>query len=285
MTNMRRSAPHCGRPRPKRSGRQQSLRRGSSRLPAGGAARRCSAAGRRLTLPGARRRWPIARPGGQHPAPVACRLRRAAPFAPHDRRAGVPGDARRWPMTGFPKFMGTDRQAGRATRGCNPACFAALVRQRRRGSRLLGADDRGAGRAQGALDHQPICAQGRRGAARRGRRGRGPHRRADGRTSARGRCSGAVARCWVAHSLGAARAKGRKEDGTRSPSRSPVECHAEARVPKANPSGPVEFTDKALADIAAVLPTETPPERVALLSELLRFWSVEELHEHISRES
>ncbi len=62
-------------------------------------------------------------------------------------------------------------------------------------------------------------------------------------------------------------------------------AHAEGRVRKTSPSRAVEFTDKALADIIAVLPMETPPERAALLPELLRAWAGEELREHLSRES
>ena len=49
-------------------------------------------------------------------------------------------------------------------------------------------------------------------------------------------------------------------------------------------SGLIQFTEEALADIAAAIPAESPPEQVALLPELLRAWAAEELSEHLSRE-
>jgi hypothetical protein len=55
-------------------------------------------------------------------------------------------------------------------------------------------------------------------------------------------------------------------------------------VSKTSPSEPVQFTDEALANIAAKFPAETPPERKALLPLLLRAWAKEDLREHLSRE-
>jgi len=50
-------------------------------------------------------------------------------------------------------------------------------------------------------------------------------------------------------------------------------------------SGRIYFTDEALAHISTVLPSAAPPERVALLPEILQVWAKEDLHEHLSRES
>ena len=48
--------------------------------------------------------------------------------------------------------------------------------------------------------------------------------------------------------------------------------------------GAVCFTNEAIASISAALPSGAPPERVALLPELLRAWASEDLLEHLSRE-
>jgi hypothetical protein len=53
---------------------------------------------------------------------------------------------------------------------------------------------------------------------------------------------------------------------------------------KTERSGPIRFTYEALATIAAALPLEAPPERIALLPELLRAWAEEDLLEHLSQE-
>jgi hypothetical protein len=50
------------------------------------------------------------------------------------------------------------------------------------------------------------------------------------------------------------------------------------------PSAAVQFADEDLTSIAAVLPPEAAPERVALLPELLRAWAAEDLGEHLSLE-
>jgi hypothetical protein len=44
------------------------------------------------------------------------------------------------------------------------------------------------------------------------------------------------------------------------------------------------FTDEALANILATLPSAAPPERVALLPHLLHAWAREDLREHLLRE-
>jgi len=46
----------------------------------------------------------------------------------------------------------------------------------------------------------------------------------------------------------------------------------------------VHFTSEALARIAAGLPPDAPPERTALLPEILRAWAEGDLREHLSRE-
>jgi hypothetical protein len=48
--------------------------------------------------------------------------------------------------------------------------------------------------------------------------------------------------------------------------------------------GAICFTNEAIASISAALPSGAPPERVALLPELLRAWASEDLREHLSRE-
>ncbi len=45
-----------------------------------------------------------------------------------------------------------------------------------------------------------------------------------------------------------------------------------------------DFSDKGLETIVAALPSNAPPERVALLPDLLRAWAVTDLREHLSRE-
>lgn len=50
------------------------------------------------------------------------------------------------------------------------------------------------------------------------------------------------------------------------------------------PAEMIRFTDEALARIVAGLPPDAPPERVALLPEILRAWTEEDLREHLSRE-
>ena len=46
-----------------------------------------------------------------------------------------------------------------------------------------------------------------------------------------------------------------------------------------------EFDDETVRRIAVVLPSEAPSERVALLPKLLRAWAVEDLQDHLARES
>jgi hypothetical protein len=46
-----------------------------------------------------------------------------------------------------------------------------------------------------------------------------------------------------------------------------------------------DFTDEALATIAAALPKDAPTERVSLLPDLLRAWAKDDLCEHFSRKS
>jgi tetratricopeptide (TPR) repeat protein len=58
--------------------------------------------------------------------------------------------------------------------------FAYSNNQRDDANTVRRADDRRIGRAQGSHDHEPLRALGRRRAARRGRRGGKPNRRADG---------------------------------------------------------------------------------------------------------
>jgi hypothetical protein len=48
--------------------------------------------------------------------------------------------------------------------------------------------------------------------------------------------------------------------------------------------GAVCFTSEAVASISAALPSGAPPERVALLPEILQAWASEDLREHLSRE-
>jgi hypothetical protein len=50
-------------------------------------------------------------------------------------------------------------------------------------------------------------------------------------------------------------------------------------------AGPVYFTDEALAHISRVVPLAAPPERVALLPEILQVWAKEDLRGHLSRET
>ncbi len=50
------------------------------------------------------------------------------------------------------------------------------------------------------------------------------------------------------------------------------------------PAGTVHFTNEILAKIAAGLPPDTPPERIALLPEILHAWAEEDLRDHLSRE-
>jgi hypothetical protein len=52
----------------------------------------------------------------------------------------------------------------------------------------------------------------------------------------------------------------------------------------AAPPAPSQFSDGALAQIAATLPPDTPPERARLLPDLLRAWAAEDLREHQTRD-
>lgn len=51
------------------------------------------------------------------------------------------------------------------------------------------------------------------------------------------------------------------------------------------PAGIIRFSDETLTTILAALPRGAPPERVALLPQILRTWAQEDLCEHLSRES
>ena len=50
------------------------------------------------------------------------------------------------------------------------------------------------------------------------------------------------------------------------------------------PAGTVHFANEDLTKIGAALPLGAPPERLALLPEILRAWEQEDLREHLSRE-
>jgi hypothetical protein len=51
------------------------------------------------------------------------------------------------------------------------------------------------------------------------------------------------------------------------------------------PSRTIQFSAKVLEEVAAALSPGAPPERVALLPQILRAWAHEDLREHLSRQS